>query len=69
MIAGEVEPLLVGREWHTNNGAGQSLSFTGIMYVPGSRVLSEKQRFTMGNFGIWKVHTKSSCRAGFPTRP
>jgi hypothetical protein len=68
MIAGEVEPL-VGREWHTNNGAGQSLSFTGIMYVPGSRVLSEKQRFTMGNFGIWKVHTKSSCRAGFPTRP
>jgi hypothetical protein len=54
MIAGEVEPL-VGREWHTNNGAGQSLSFTGIMYVPGSRVLSEKQRFTMGNFGIWKV--------------
>jgi hypothetical protein len=68
MIAGEVEPL-VGREWHTNNGAGQSLSFTGIMYVPGSRVLSGKQRFTMGNFGIWKVHTKSSCRAGFPTRP
>ena len=66
MIAGEVEPL-VGREWHTNNGAGQSLSFTGIMYMPGSRVLSEKQRFIVGNFGVWQVPTDH--HAGLISQP
>ena len=32
MIAGEVEPL-VGREWHTNSGAGAFITHFGVVYA------------------------------------
>ena len=52
MIAGEVEPL-VGREWHTNSGAGAFITHFGVVYALGGRVKSER-RFAVESFGLWQ---------------
>lgn len=55
-ITGEIEPL-VGREWRSTNTtrkyAGQHVDFTGICFVPGSKVGTQED-FFVDQFGVWK---------------
>jgi len=52
MIAGEVEPL-VGREWHTNSGAGASITHFGVVYAPGG-IATNEHCFAVESFGLWQ---------------
>lgn len=54
---GEIEPL-VGREWRSTNAAnkyaGQHVEFTGVCFVPGSK-LNRARTFLVGHFGVWEA--------------
>lgn len=52
MIAGEVEPL-VGREWHTNSGAGAFITHFGVVYAPGG-IATNEHCFAVESFGLWQ---------------
>ncbi|MCI0353222.1 MAG: hypothetical protein L0Z53_27710, partial [Acidobacteriales bacterium] len=50
---GEIEPL-VGRVWEQSRGAGQTVEFTDMCYVPGAK-LKDSQTFEMTATHIWQA--------------
>lgn len=50
--SGDVEPL-VGREWRTDNRAGEHVDFSGICFAPGGKVKTASE-FEIGDYGIWR---------------
>ncbi|MDM7940459.1 MAG: hypothetical protein QUS07_08970 [Methanothrix sp.] len=49
-VAGAVEPM-VGREWSAF--AGQKVSYSGVYFSPGGKVVKKEARFVIDPFGRW----------------
>ncbi len=55
---GEIEPL-IGRVWEQSKGAGQTVEFTDVCYMPGAR-LKENRTLEMAATHIWRVESPQS---------